>query len=224
MCPSGWPRRGRPLEACAVHSRRSYQRFLLPPNGFSAVRPFIQPDFVASLNNLKHYSANTPSILLRTSAGKRPTFYRPSLTAARLKDNLLSQHHLAIEVPNYWVTLISQSWFVIGCDKVQGVYGSGKAGKLGKVGKILVSGKVREFCEILSKVEEFFSKQYKNWLIERNMNCCWSDIGLGIPEFCQGKVVFFERSRRHPGNYISKQSRTFGETYVKFFHRIQPFN
>jgi len=51
---------------------------------------------------------------------------------------------------------------VIGCDKVQGVYGSGKAGKLGKVGKILVSGKVREFCEILSKVEEFFSKQYKN--------------------------------------------------------------
>jgi len=36
-------------------------------------------------------------------------------------------------------------------------------GKPGKVREILVSGKVREFCAMVSKVGEFFSEQYKNY-------------------------------------------------------------
>jgi len=34
---------------------------------------------------------------------------------------------------------------------------------LEKVREIIVSGKVRGFCAIGSKVREFFSKQYKNY-------------------------------------------------------------
>jgi len=39
-----------------------------------------------------------------------------------------------------------------------GVYGPEKPGNPGKVMEILVSGKVRKFCEIGSKVRKFFSK------------------------------------------------------------------
>jgi len=50
------------------------------------------------------------------------------------------------------------------------MYGSGKRGK---VRKILVSAKDREFCEIVLKVKEFYSKHYKNYSLmsERNLNC-----------------------------------------------------
>jgi len=73
------------------------------------------------------------------------------------------------------------------CDLFFPALGSLRIWKTGKSRGIFVSRKVGEFCELGSKVREFFLKQYKNSKAEKNL----VDNGQGIPEFCQVKVREF---------------------------------